>query len=82
MNNVKKRNEQSRNHKKKLVEIQQKEGNVDKASNRSGLDALNETDDINAKKNKNSKKNSQNGENHTTNRKKKKKETGCECLIS
>ena len=82
LNNLKKRNEQSRNHKKKLIEIQQKEGNFDKASNRSGLDALNETDEINVQKNKSSKKNNQNSENQTNNRRKKKKETGCECLIS
>jgi myosin heavy subunit len=82
LNNLKKRNEQSRNHKKKLVEIQQKEANFEKASNKSGLDALNDTNDINVKKNKSAKKNSQNGENQATNRRKKKNETGCECLIS
>ena len=80
LNNLKKRNEQSRKNKKKLVEIKNKELN-DKASNRSGLDALNETNDIGSK---NMKKNSNTQANNTTqngNKKKKKNEPGCECHI-
>ncbi len=81
LNNLKKRNEQSRKNKKKLVEIKKQELN-DKASNRSGLDALNETNDIGSK---NMKKNSNNTQaNNTTqngNKKKKKNEPGCECQI-
>ena len=78
---MKKRNEQSRKNKKKLVEIKKQELN-DKASNKSGLDALNETNDIGSK---NMKKNSNNTQaNNTTqngNKKKKKNEPGCECQI-
>ena len=80
LNNLKKRNEQSRKNKKKLVEIKNKELN-DKASNRSGLDALNETNDIGSK---NMKKNSNTQANNTTqngNKKKRKNEPGCECHI-
>ena len=80
LNNLKKRNEQSRKNKKKLVEIKKQELN-DKASNRSGLDALNETNDIGSK---NMKKNSNTQANNTTqngNKKKKKNEPGCECQI-
>ena len=81
LNNLKKRNEQSRKNKKKLVEIKKQELN-DKASNKSGLDALNETNDIGSK---NMKKNSNNTQaNNTTqngNKKKKKNEPGCECQI-
>ena len=81
LNNLKKRNEQSRKNKKKLVEIKKQELN-DKASNRSGLDALNETNDIGSK---NMRKNSNNTQaNNTTqngNKKKKKNEPGCECQI-
>ena len=80
LNNLKKRNEQSRKNKKKLVEIKKQELN-DKASNKSGLDALNETNDIGSK---NMKKNSNTQANNTTqngNKKKKKNEPGCECQI-
>ena len=84
LNNLKRRNEQSRNNKKKLVEIQKREeANFDKVSNRSGLNALNETDDLNIKNNKSSKKNSHYKENQTSymKKKKEKEEPGCECLI-
>ena len=85
LNNLKRRNEQSRNNRKKLVEIQKRdEANFDKVSNRSGLNALNETDDLNIKNNKNSKKNSQYKETQAgySKKKKEKEEPGCECLIS
>ena len=85
LNNLKRRNEQSRNNRKKLVEIQKRdETNFDKVSNRSGLNALNETDDLNIKTNKNSKKNSQYRETQAgySKKKKEKEEPGCVCLIS
>ena len=72
------RNEQSRRNKKKLIQINNNAIN-DKVSNQSGLEALNETDDIgNQKKNKIKTKTDNNqGEN----KKKKKHEPGCECII-
>ncbi len=78
LNNLKNRNEQSRRNKKKLIQINNNAIN-DKVSNQSGLEALNETDDIgNQKKNKIKTKTDNNqGEN----KKKKKHEPGCECII-
>jgi hypothetical protein len=84
LNNLKRRNEQSRNNRKKLMEAQKREeANFDKVSNRSGLNALNETDDLNIKNNKNSKKNIHYKENQTSymKKKKEKEEPGCKCLI-
>ena len=78
LNNLKNRNEQSRRNKKKLIQINNNAIN-DKVNNQSGLEALNETDDIgNQKKNKIKTKTDNNqGEN----KKKKKHEPGCECII-
>ena len=86
LNNLRKRNEQSKINKKKLVEIQNREIN-DKISNKSGLDALNESNDVNIKKIKKSSKtnldtNNQVNNSKTNIKKKVKNEPGCECLIS
>ena len=75
LNNLKKRNENSRKNKKKLNEIN-KQGIDDKVSNRSGLDVLNESNDINNKDlNNNSKTKDKNV------KRKRKNEPGCECFI-
>jgi hypothetical protein len=80
LNNYKKRNEQSKKNKKKLIEIKNQEKN-EKVSNNSKLEALNESNDIN---NKNEKNNSNQNDVNKCNgniKKKKKNQPGCECTI-
>ena len=81
LNNMKKRNEQSRKNKKKLVEINNQPLNEKKASmnNTGGLEALNESDDIGIKTRKKGK--TQSNNNQAVNIKKRKNEPGCECFI-
>jgi hypothetical protein len=81
LNNMKKRNEQSRKNKKKLVEINNQALNEKKASmnNTGGLEALNESDDIGIKTRKKGK--TQSNNNQAVNIKKRKNEPGCECFI-
>ena len=81
LNNMKKRNEQSRKNKKKLVEINNQALNEKKASmnNTGGLEALNESDDIGIKTRKKGK--TQSNNNQAVNKKKRKNEPGCECFI-
>jgi hypothetical protein len=81
LNNMKKRNEQSRKNKKKLVEINNQALNEKKASmnNTGGLEALNESDDIGIKTRKKGK--TQSNSNQAVNIKKRKNEPGCECFI-
>ena len=79
LNNMKKRNEQSRKNKKKLVEINNQASNEkkEKMNNKGGLDALNESDDIGIRK----KSKTQSNNNQAVNTKKRKNEPGCECFI-
>jgi chromosome segregation ATPase len=82
LNNLKKRNEQSKKNKKKLIEIHNKEVE-ENASNKNRLDVLNESDDIGIKNGKKNNSNNQmNNNNNTKTKKKKKNEPGCECIIS
>ena len=82
LNNLKKRNEQSKKNKKKLIEIHNKEIE-ENASNKNRLDVLNESDDIGIKNGKKNNSNNQiNNNNNTKTKKKKKNEPGCECIIS
>ena len=76
LNDLKKRNEDSRRNKKKLLD-QKKWGINEKASDKSDLDALEEYNDI---FNKNNKKNNQANSSQTV-KKKREKETKCQCLI-
>ena len=79
LNNLKARNEQSKKHKKKLLEIQNNEMK-EKVSNNSKFNALNESNDIQNKDIKNTSKN-QSNVSKTGNKKKRKNEPGCECFI-
>ena len=72
LNDLKKRNEESRKNKKKLLELKNREIN----EKTSVLEDLEESDDITNKDKKNKQVNSSQNV-----KKKKKKETGCECLI-
>ena len=79
LNSLKARNEQSKKHKKKLLEIQNNEMK-EKVSNNSKFNALNESNDIQNKDIKNTSKN-QSNVSKTGNKKKRKNEPGCECFI-
>ena len=68
----KKRNEQSKKNKKKLIEIHNKEIE-ENASNKNRLDVLNESDDIGIKNGKKNNSNNQINNNNTKTKKKKKR---------
>ena len=82
LNNYKKRNEQSKKNKKKLIQIKNQENNLNiNNNNNSGFDALNNSNDIGTKKGNNISQNNPNDNKNET-KKRKKNEPGCECIIS
>ena len=77
LNNMKKRNDQSKKNRKKIIELQKNENTEGNKINT--VENLNESNDIGSKSN--SSRTNPNNKNPNAMKKKKKKEAGCECFI-